>query len=142
VTVNGHEVGSINQGLVVFVAVAKDDEPTDAEYIVDKVTNLRIFSGEEGKFDRSALSVNAELLLISQSTLFADTRRGRRPSFTDAAPPETASTTFDAVLALFRSTCLTVATGVFQEHMDVSLVNNGPVTILIDSRDRQRPRKR
>ncbi len=141
VAVNGREVGSINQGLVVFVAVAKDDEPADAEYVVDKVTNLRIFPDEEGKFDRSALEVNAELLLVSQFTLYADTRRGRRPSFTDAAPPETAGATFDDVLNRFRSTGLTVATGVFQEHMDVSLINDGPVTIWIDSLDRQRPRK-
>ena len=138
---NGREVGAINQGLVVFVAVAKDDVSPDAGYIVDKVANLRIFPNEEGRFDRSALDVNAELLLVSQFTLYADTRRGRRPSFTDAAPPEAASATFDEVLAQFRATGLTVATGVFQEHMGVSLVNDGPVTIWIDSLDRQHPRK-
>ncbi|MDA1216389.1 MAG: D-aminoacyl-tRNA deacylase, partial [Chloroflexi bacterium] len=103
--------------------------------------NLRIFPDEEGRFDRSALEINAEMLLVSQFTLYADTRRGRRPSFTDAAPPETASATFNDVLTRFRSTGLTVATGVFQEHMDVSLINDGPVTIWIDSLDRQRPRK-
>jgi D-aminoacyl-tRNA deacylase len=141
VMVSGHEVGAISQGLLVFVAVAQDDGAADAEYIVDKVANLRVFPDEEGRFDRSVLDVNAELLLVSQFTLYADTRRGRRPSFTDAAPPETARAMFDEVLAKFRSTGLTVATGVFQEHMDVSLVNDGPVTIWIDSRDRQRPRK-
>jgi D-tyrosyl-tRNA(Tyr) deacylase len=141
VTVNGHEVGSINQGLVVFVAVAKDDEPADAEYIVNKVSNLRIFPNEDGRFGRSALEVNAALLVISQFTLYANTRRGRRPSFSDAAPPETAGTTFDDVLNRFRSTGLTIATSAFQERMDVSLINNGPVTIWIDSLDGQRPRK-
>ena len=139
-TVSGREVGAIGQGLLVFIAVAQEDGAADAEYIVDKVANLRVFPDDEGRFDRSALDLSAELLLVSQFTLYADTRRGRRPSFTSAASPETARTMFDELLARFRATGLTVATGVFQEHMDVSLVNDGPVTIWIDSQERQRPR--
>ncbi len=140
VAIAGEEVAAIGPGLLVFLAVAQEDGPEDARYTVDKVTSLRIFPDETGRFNRSALDTRAELLLVSQFTLYADTRRGRRPSFTQAAPPETASREFDQVVEQFRATGLRVATGRFRERMDVALVNDGPVTIWIDSADRHRPR--
>jgi D-tyrosyl-tRNA(Tyr) deacylase len=140
VTVHSVVVGEIGRGLVVLLAVGRDDAPGDAAYIVDKTVNLRIFPDEDGRFDRSALDVRSELLLISQFTLYGDTRKGRRPSFTEAAPPEMASDQFAAIVEQYRATGLRVATGHFQEMMDVELVNEGPVTIIIDSADRHRPR--
>ena len=133
VTVSGETVGAIGRGLLVLLAVGRDDQAEDASYMVDKIVNLRIFPNDEGRFDRSALDEGAALLLVSQFTLYADTRKGRRPSFVDAAPPEEASATFQDVVERFRATGLTVETGRFQEMMDVSLVNEGPVTIWLDS---------
>ncbi len=121
-----------------LLAVGREDQAEDAAYMVEKVVNLRIFPNEEGRFDRSSLDVGAELLLVSQFTLYGDTRKGRRPSFVDAAPPEEASAKFEEVVERFRATGLRVETGRFQETMDVSLVNEGPVTIWLDSADRQR----
>ena len=141
VAVSGEEVASIGPGLLVFLAVARGDGPEDAGYIIDKITALRIFPDEAGRFNYSALDRGAELLVVSQFTLYADTRRGRRPSFTQAAPPDTAAHEFDQVVERFRATGLRVATGRFQELMDVALVNDGPVTIWIDSADRHRPRR-
>lgn len=140
VTVAGEIVGQIGRGLVVLLAVGRDDAPEDAAYVVDKTVNLRIFPDEAGRFDRSALDVGAELLLISQFTLYGDTRKGRRPSFTEAAPPEVASAQFAALVERFGATGLRVETGQFQAMMDVELLNEGPVTIVIDSADRLRPR--
>jgi D-aminoacyl-tRNA deacylase len=136
VTVDDAIVGAIGPGLVILLGVGADDVPTDATYLVDKITNMRIFpdaANNSGRFDRSALDVNAELLLISQFTLYADTRKGRRPSFTGAARPEVAAATFDDVVERFKQTGLTVQTGVFQAHMDVTLTNDGPVTITLDT---------
>lgn len=141
VTVQGETVGEIGTGFVVLIGVSRDDDEADADYIVNKVTHLRVFADEQGKFNRSAMDVGAELLLISQFTLHADTRRGRRPSFVDAAPPTLAEPLFDRTVAKFRESGLRVATGVFQAHMMVSLINDGPVTIMIDSADRERPRR-
>ncbi len=140
VTVEGQEVGAIGPGLLVFLGIGRGDAEADAVYIVDKVSNLRIFADAEGKFNFSALDMRGELLLVSQFTLYADTRRGRRPSFTDAAPPQEADALFQRAVALFRATGLKVETGRFQAHMLVSLVNDGPVTIMLDSEERQRPR--
>jgi D-tyrosyl-tRNA(Tyr) deacylase len=140
VTVDGEVVGEIGRGLVVLLAVGREDAPEDAAYIVDKTANLRIFPDEAGRFDRSALDLRADLLLISQFTLYGDTRKGRRPSFTDAAPPDVASVQFAAIVEQFRARGLRVETGQFQAMMDVELVNEGPVTIVIDSADRHRPR--
>ena len=140
VAIHGQEVARIGRGLVVFVAVAQGDTSEDTRYIVDKVVGLRIFSNDQGRFDNSALDTEAELLMVSQFTLYADTRRGRRPSFTQAASPEVAKGQFQEVEERFRATGLRVATGRFQEMMDVSLVNDGPVTIWIDSADRHTPR--
>ena len=141
VTVSGETVGSIGRGLLVLAAIGRDDTPEDAAYLVDKTVNLRIFPDDEGRFGRSALDIGAEVLLVSQFTLYGDTRKGRRPSFVDAAPPETAAARFEDLVQRFRATGLGVETGRFQEMMDVALVNDGPVTIWLDSADRHRPRR-
>ena len=141
VTVAGETVGSIGRGLVVLLAVGRDDGPDDAAYLVEKTANLRIFPGDDGHMDRSALETGAELLVVSQFTLYSDTRKGRRPSFLEAAPPETAAAQFDEAVERFRATGLRVETGRFGEMMDVVLVNDGPVTIWLDSADRHRSRR-
>ena len=141
VTVGSDEVGSIGLGLVVLLGVSRQDEGDEARYIVDKTVNLRIFPDEEGRFNRSALDIGAELLIVSQFTLYGDTRKGRRPSFLEAAAPERARELFDRIVALFAETGLSVKTGRFQAHMLVSIHNDGPVTIMLDSADRERPRR-
>lgn len=133
VTIDGEEVGRIGRGLVVFLGVASGDTEKDAQYLAQKVVNLRIFADEEGKFNLSALEVNAELLLVSQFTLLADTRKGRRPSFVEAAPPAQAEALFDYFVEQTRATGLKVATGRFQAYMQVEIHNDGPVTIMLDS---------
>ena len=134
-------VGRIEKGLVVFVGIGQDDEDEDARYVVEKVVNLRIFDDEDGRFDVSALEEAAQLLVVSQFTLYADVRKGRRPSFTDAAPPEKAQALFDRTVGLFRETGLRVETGRFQQRMVVDIQNDGPVTLMVDSADRHRPRR-
>lgn len=141
VSVDGQTLATIGPGLVVMLAVAQGDEEADAQYIVDKVVNLRIFPDDAGRFDRSALAVGADLLLISQFTLYADTRKGRRPSFTRSAPPQEAEALYRRTVELFAETGLTVRTGRFQAHMVVAIHNDGPVTIMLDSQDRHRPRR-
>ena len=140
-TVDREVVGSIGPGLVVLVGISQEDGPDEAGYIVGKTVNLRIFDDEAGRFDLSALDVGAELLVVSQFTLYGDMRRGRRPSFVDAAPPEEAETLFAHTVSLFSRTGLRVETGRFQAHMTVSIENDGPVTIMLDSADRERPRR-
>ena len=141
VLVEGQEVGRIGPGLVVFLGFAGDDEESDSLYLVEKTVNLRIFADSENRFNRSALDVGAELLLVSQFTLYADTRKGRRPDFNRAAGAEQAREAYEKAVALFRNTGLTVDTGRFQEYMQVLLQNDGPVTIMLDSADRNRPRR-
>ena len=141
VLVEGQEVGRIGPGLVVFLGFAGDDEESDSLYLVEKTVNLRIFADSENRFNRSALDVGAELLLVSQFTLYADTRKGRRPDFNRAAGAEQAREAYEKAVALFRNTGLTVATGRFQEYMQVLLQNDGPVTIMLDSADRNLPRR-
>ena len=141
VAVTDREVGRIGPGLVVFLGVSAEDTESDAQYLVNKTVNLRIFADEQNRFNRSALDVGAEFLIISQFTLYAGTRRGRRPDFTQAAPPEQAQRLYEHTVGLFQATGLTVATGVFQEYMQVSLQNDGPVTLMLDSADRQRSRR-
>ena len=141
VLVEGQEVGRIGPGLVVFLGFAGDDEESDSLYLVEKTVNLRIFADSENQFNRSALDVGAELLLVSQFTLYADTRKGRRPDFNRAAGAEQAREAYEKAVELFRNTGLTVATGRFQEYMQVLLQNDGPVTIMLDSADRNRPRR-
>jgi len=136
VRVAGEVIGEIGKGLVVFVGVAQGDTDEDIEYLVEKTINLRIFADTEGKFNLSALDVKGELLLISQFTLLASTRKGRRPGFTDAAPPDQAEALFNQFVAKSRASGLKVATGKFQAYMQVEIHNDGPVTIIIDSRER------
>ncbi len=140
VWIDGAETGRIGPGLVVLLGVADGDDEADARYLVDKVANLRIFADDQGRFNHSALDVAAGLLLVSQFTLYADTRRGRRPDFTRAADPDTANALYQQAVRMFRETGLPVATGQFQAYMQVKLENDGPVTILLDSADRGRPR--
>ena len=141
VSVDGESLGQIGPGLVVFIGISREDDEEDADYIVSKIVNLRIFSDEGGRFNLSTLDTEAQLLVISQFTLYADTRRGRRPSFTDAGLPEDAAKLFDVTLGKFKQTGLAVETGRFQAHMLVSIENDGPVTIMLDSEDRNRPHR-
>jgi D-tyrosyl-tRNA(Tyr) deacylase len=136
VTVDGETVGKIGHGLVVFIGVANDDTQDDIEYLLNKIPQLRIFDDTEGKFNLSALDLRGELLLVSQFTLLAATRKGRRPGFTDAAPPDIAENLFNQFVAQARTTGLKVETGRFQTHMNVTIENDGPVTIFIDSKER------
>ncbi len=136
VRVAGEVVGRIGGGLVVFVGVANGDTERDAQYLAQKMVNLRIFADEEGKFNLSVLDTNGELLLVSQFTLLADTRKGRRPSFVEAAPPERAEELFNHFVEQASATGLKVETGRFQQYMQVEIHNDGPVTILLDSRDK------
>ena len=140
VEIDGTEVARIRRGLLILLGVASDDEEADAEYLAPKIANLRIFADAANRFNLSAVEVDAEALVVSQFTLYADTRRGRRPDFTRAAPPELAERLYEHTVALLRDTGLTVATGRFQAYMQVKSQNDGPVTILLDSADRQRPR--
>ena len=139
VLVDGESLGQIGRGLAVFVGISREDDEADADYIVSKIVNLRIFSDEGGRFNLSALDIEAQFLVVSQFTLYADTRKGRRPSFSDAGLPEEAAKLFDVTLGKFKQTGLVVETGRFQAHMLVSIENDGPVTIMLDSEDRNRP---
>ena len=141
VAVADETTGEIGVGLVVLLGVSKDDDEADARYLVEKISNLRVFADDENQFDRTALDVGAEFLVVSQFTLYADTRRGRRPDFKRAAPPQRAEQLYDHTVQLLKDSGLSVATGRFQEYMQVRLQNDGPVTLLIDSADRQRPRR-
>ena len=142
VAVGDEEVGRIGPGLLLLLGVSSNDGEEEARYIADKTINLRIFPDDNGRFDRSALDIGAQILVVSQFTLYGDTRRGRRPSFTGAAPPDQASSLVERTVALVADSGLLVETGRFQAHMAVSLVNDGPVTIMLDSDDRDRPRRR
>ena len=134
VSVASEVVGRIGRGLVVFVGVASGDTEKDAQYVAQKTVGLRIFSGEEGRFNLSALDIKGELLVVSQFTLLADTRKGRRPSFTEAAPPAQAEKIFERFVEQVRAAGLRVETGRFQQYMQVEIHNDGPVTILLDSK--------
>ena len=121
---------------MVFVGVAREDTEKDAQYLVQKTVNLRIFSDEEGRFNLSALDIKGELLLVSQFTLLANTRKGRRPSFIEAAPPPQAEKLFEHFVEQARTTGLKIETGRFQQYMQVEIKNDGPVTILLDSQEK------
>jgi D-tyrosyl-tRNA(Tyr) deacylase len=127
-------VGSIGQGLLVFLGVGKNDGDEDISYIVDKLLHLRIFEDDQGKMNRSVLDIGGEILIVSQFTLFGDCRKGRRPSFADAAPPEQAEVLYEECIKRLRTAGITVATGKFREMMKVFILNDGPVTILLDSK--------
>lgn len=138
VSVNEGTIAGIGIGLLVFVGVSLEDTESDADYLVDKLTGLRIFTDPEGKMNLSVQQVGGSLLVVSQFTLYGDCRRGRRPSFDRAAPPDGARTLYDYFVAQARRSGVPVETGIFQASMEVSLVNQGPVTILIDSQERNR----
>ncbi len=133
VRVEGTVNGEIGAGLLILLGVGQGDTAREADYLLDKALNLRIFEDGEGKMNLSLLEVGGELMVISQFTLYGDCRKGRRPSFTDAAPPAEAQKLYDYFVSAARSRGVKVATGVFQALMEVELVNHGPVTILLDS---------
>ena len=140
VSVEGQVIAAIKQGFVVFVGVGRGDSDVDARYLAEKIANLRVFADEAGKFNLSILDIGGEVLVVSQFTLFASTRKGRRPSFTDAAPPEEAEPLVDTFVQFLRTAGLRVDTGRFQQYMLVEIHNDGPVTIFIDSEERLKPR--
>jgi D-aminoacyl-tRNA deacylase len=133
VEVAGEIVGRIGPGLLVLIAVAQGDSNADADYMAAKTLGLRIFSDAEGKMNRSVQEVGGDILVVSQFTLYGDTRRGRRPSFDRSAPPERAREIYEYFTSRLRESGLVVATGLFQEFMQVYLVNEGPVTLVYDS---------
>jgi D-tyrosyl-tRNA(Tyr) deacylase len=133
VTVDARSVGEISAGVLVLLGVGRDDNSEAAIYLAEKIANLRIFSDEAGKMNRSLLDVAGAALVVSQFTLYGDTRGGRRPSYVQAAPPEIANQLYEEFVRSLRSLGVRVETGVFQAHMEVELVNDGPVTILLDS---------
>ena len=134
VVVAAQTVGAIDQGLMVLLGVAQGDTVKDAAYLAEKTAGLRIFEDDEGKMNRSVEEIDGSLLVVSQFTLLGDCRKGRRPGFTEAAPPELADALYQDYVDILRSRGLTVATGVFRADMQVALVNDGPVTIMLDSR--------
>lgn len=136
VSVEGEIRGQIGAGFLVLIGVEEGDGDADFKYIAEKAPNLRVFEDEQGKMNRSLLDVGGEVLAVSQFTLLGDARGGRRPSFITAARPETADPMYERLVADWRARGIRVETGVFGAHMKVSLVNDGPVTILLDSRRR------
>jgi len=134
VTVAQETVGAIDQGLMVLLGVAQGDTAQDAAYLAGKTAGLRIFEDDDDKMNRSVEDIDGGILVVSQFTLLGDCRRGRRPGFTDAAPPELADTLYEEYVDDLRRRGITVATGVFRANMQVALVNDGPVTIMLDSR--------
>jgi len=134
VSVEGVEKGRIARGFMVLVGVGAEDAASDAEYLADKVTKLRVFEDEAGKMNLSLLDVGGEVLAISQFTLFGDARKGNRPGFTSAAPPDKAEALYRKFVDVLKSRGLKVEEGIFRAHMKVNLVNDGPVTILLDSK--------
>jgi len=135
VEVDGLVVGRINAGLLVLLGVAKGDEETDGRYLVEKIRMLRIFSDAQGKMNRSLTDIGGSVLLVSQFTLLGRTTSGRRPSFDEAAPPDEAKRLYQAVAAELTAQGIPVETGVFAAHMQVELLNDGPVTFVLDSRN-------
>lgn len=140
VEVEGEVVGAIGTGFLVLLGVAREDTKEDALYLARKIVALRVFPDLEGKMNLSLKDVGGEVLLVSQFTLYADTRKGNRPSFLEAAPPEVGRRLFEAALEAFLEQGVHVETGVFGAHMRVHLVNDGPVTLILDSKDRLKPR--
>ena len=141
VSVDGAEIANTGRGLLVLLGVSKEDSEEDARYLAERIVNLRIFPDDDNRFNVSALDSGAELLIVSQFTLYADTGKGRRPNFTQAAQPEDAERLYDMAVQLLGEHGLVVQTGRFGEYMQVELQNDGPVTIMLDSADRSRPRR-
>lgn len=136
VTVDGRTVGRIGPGILVLLGVAKGDIPADADYLLDRIAGLRIFPDQDGKMNRSLLDTGGALLIVSQFTLYGDCRKGRRPGFDAAAPPEIAKSLYEYFVTRARSLSMMVETGEFQTMMNVSLVNHGPVTFVLESKGR------
>ena len=134
VSVSGTVIGKIGQGLVILLGIATADSAEDARYLANKIVNLRVFADEASEIALSALEIEGEVLVVSQFTLLADLRKGRRPSFTEAAPPDKAKELYQFFIDQVRSTGLKVETGVFQEHMLVEIHNDGPVTLMLESK--------
>jgi D-aminoacyl-tRNA deacylase len=134
VEVNGKRVSAIGAGLLVYLGIHNIDGPADAEYLCDKIVGLRVFEDPAGKMNRSIAEVAGSLLLVSQFTLYGDCRKGKRPSFADAAPPEKAKVLYDILTTKCRERGIAVETGAFREMMKVYSINDGPVTLLLDSR--------
>jgi D-aminoacyl-tRNA deacylase len=134
VRIRGEVAGQIGTGLLVFLGVGKEDRETDIDYLVEKLIHLRIFPDEESKFNRSLQDVEGAVLVVSQFTLWGDCRKGRRPSFSESAPPGLAEPLYNRFIETVRARGVPVASGRFQEMMEVCLVNDGPVTLLLDSK--------
>lgn len=134
VEIEGRAIGEINKGVLVFLGIGENDTEKDCEYLAKKITNLRIFADEKGLMNLSLSDINGASLVVSQFTLLGDCRKGRRPSFAKAAAPEIAKNLYESFITYIRETGLSVETGEFQEMMDVHLVNDGPVTLLVDSK--------
>lgn len=133
VTVEDEVIGSIDSGLLVFLGIGKDDQMEDIDYLIDKIVNLRVFEDVEDKMNLSVLDLEKDIMIVSQFTLYGDCRKGRRPSFFDAAPPDKAERLYDVFVNKINEYDLKIATGEFKAMMDVDLINDGPVTLLIDS---------
>lgn len=133
VKVDGEIAGAIGPGLLILLGVSKADAEQDADYLADRVCGLRIFPDEDGKMNRSVIDVSGSLLVVSQFTLYGDCRKGRRPSFDQAAPAEDARRLYLYFVSVLKTRHITVETGIFQAHMEVSLVNTGPVTLVLES---------
>jgi D-tyrosyl-tRNA(Tyr) deacylase len=133
VEISGRITGEIGKGLLIFLGVGDEDSEKDCEYLADKIANLRIFPDENDLMNLSSLDIGGGMLVVSQFTLWGDCRKGRRPSFTKAARPERARELYDFFIGMLKKTGLKIAAGEFQEMMDVHLINDGPVTILLDS---------
>ncbi|GAA5335714.1 MULTISPECIES: D-aminoacyl-tRNA deacylase [Thermus] len=140
VEVEGEVVGRIGLGLLVLLGVGQRDTPEDAQYLARKIVHLRVFADADGKMNLSLKDVGGEVLLVSQFTLYADTRKGNRPSFLQAAPPEVGRRLYEEAIEAFLAQGVHVETGVYGAHMRIHLVNDGPVTLLLDSEDRLKPR--
>lgn len=134
VTVDANVVGQIDLGLLVLLGVGQGDTIDDARYLAEKAATLRVFEDQAGKMNRSVIDVSGKMLVVSQFTLMGDVRRGRRPSFVEAAPPEIANELYEQFVGIVEEQGVTTARGQFRAHMEVSLVNDGPVTILLDSK--------
>ena len=134
VTVDGKVTGSIENGLLVFLGVGKEDSQEDIAFVAKKIINLRIFEDAAGKMNLSVKDINGEILLISQFTLFGDCRKGRRPDFTQAGPPQLAKKLYEKTIEAINEKGIPVQTGIFAAHMDIDSINDGPVTLILDSK--------